>query len=157
MRKALLLTLLTGALAAVPCAHAQNTLEYSGIGTQIGGLGKKIVPRMPTQRIGPGQASRQGHGASPKTIVVPSSQAKSARSDTARKPKPAAVFLLKSGERIEAKQYLLTSREVQLTTGQQKRSIPLSKLDIPKTTSANRERGLDLRFPSSNGVVNLDF
>jgi len=207
MRKALLLTLLIGALAALPCAHAQDMLETSGIGVHVGGVaqgvGRALSPRVPTQHIGSGHDNSRRSGApthrgghAPQTIVVhpgdypePAAAAPEGsatqqkimvvgerpaeappraappkmtelparRNASAAKPTPPAIFLLKSGERIESGQYILTSHNVQLTSERQPRTIPLSMLDIPGTVSANRERGLELNIPSNSGVVSLGF
>jgi hypothetical protein len=176
MRKVFLYVLLSSSLALLPRAHAQNSLEYSGIGTQIGGVGRKVVPRMPTQPIAPGGSTTKSRGrhSGSKTIIVhsndagsqqpaaraskqPANQPGAGQDNTTGKPAASAVFILKSGEHIEAEKYLLTSREVQLTADRRQRTIPLSELNLEETQSTNRERGIELRVPASSGVVSLDF
>jgi len=176
MRNVFFFALLTSSLALLPRAHAQNALEYSGISGQAGGAVQKIVPRMPTQPIAPasGSTGSRGRHSGSKTIVVHSNdsgspqpaakppmqsanQPRVGQNTTAGKPASSAVFILKSGEHIEAEKYLLTSREVQLTADRRQRTIPLSELNLEQTQSTNRERGIELKVPASSGVVSLDF
>jgi len=176
MRNVFFFALLASSLALLPRAHAQNSLEYSGIGAQIGGVGRKVVPRMPTQPIAPGGSSTKSRGrdGGSKTIIVhsddsgsrqpaaqaskqPASPPGAGQNATAGKRASSAVFILKSGEHIEAEKYLLTSRDVQLTAERQQRTIPLSELNLEETVSTNQQRGIDLKVPASSGVVSLDF
>jgi hypothetical protein len=88
----------------------------------------------------------------PKMTEIPAKKGTSAS-----KAAPPAIFVLKSGERIEAQRYLLTSNQVQLTANRQQRTIPLSMLNIDETMAANHKRGLDLQLPSESGIVSLGF
>ena len=73
------------------------------------------------------------------------------------KPLPPAMFILTSGERIEAQQYLLTYDRVQLTVDGQQLSIPSAMLDISATLDADRQRGIDLRIPAGQSEITLGF
>jgi hypothetical protein len=88
----------------------------------------------------------------PKMMEVPG-----AKAEAAAKPLPPAVFILSNGERIESRQYLITSERVQLTVDRHERSIPLDQLDLKATTAADRERGIDLRIPVNSSEVSLGF
>jgi hypothetical protein len=72
-------------------------------------------------------------------------------------PLPPAMFILTNGERIEARQYLVTYDQVQLVVDRQPRTIPLSMLDMNATLAANRQRGIDLRIPSGQHEISLGF
>jgi hypothetical protein len=75
----------------------------------------------------------------------------------ASKPLPAAMFILTNGERIEARQYLVTCDQVRLTVDRQQRLIPLAMLDINATLAADRQRGIDLRIPEGRSEISLGF
>jgi hypothetical protein len=96
------------------------------------------------------QASRAAEP--PKITEIPAK-----KGAVAGKAAPPAIFVLKSGERIEAQRYLLTSNEVQLTADRERRTIPLSMLNLDETLAANHKRGVDLRLPSESGIVSLGF
>jgi hypothetical protein len=70
---------------------------------------------------------------------------------------PPAMFILTNGERIEARQYLVTYDQVQLVVDRQPRTIPLSMLDMNATLAANRQRGIDMRIPSGQHEISLGF
>jgi hypothetical protein len=89
----------------------------------------------------------------PKMVEVPM-----ARHEKPGKPVPPAVFVLKSGERIEARQYTVTAKDVQfLSENREQRLIPVTSLDIEETESVNRERGLNLLIPVSGNEISLGF
>lgn len=90
--------------------------------------------------------------AGPKMTELPGATAAAAAA-----PLPPAMFILTSGERIEARQYLVTYDRVQLTVDRQPRTIPLSMLDVNATLAADRQRGIDLRIPSGQNEVSLGF
>jgi hypothetical protein len=75
----------------------------------------------------------------------------------ASKPLPPALFILTNGERIEARQYLLSYDHVQLTVDRQQRTVPLAMLDINATLAADRQRGIDLRMPAGQSEISLGF
>jgi len=78
--------------------------------------------------------------------------------DTAKaKPLPKTIFVFASGERLEAEHYEIHATFLHLTAEGRERSIPLSALDIKKTVAVNRERGINLKIPTSNNEILLAF
>jgi len=67
------------------------------------------------------------------------------------------MFILRNGERFEARRYLLTHDNLSLTVDRRQRSIPLAMLDIDATVAANRERGIDLRIPADRSEISVGF
>ena len=67
------------------------------------------------------------------------------------------VFVLRNGERLEAEHYTIMAGSVRFTTHGNERTIPLSALDQKATIAANRERGIDLKIPTSQNEVFLGF
>jgi len=70
---------------------------------------------------------------------------------------PKTIFVFASGERLEADHYVLHATFLHVTSDGQDRSIPLSALDIQKTIAVNRERGINLKIPTSRSEVFLAF
>jgi hypothetical protein len=95
-------------------------------------------------------AKQEIPAASPKVIEVPGSSAPS-------KPLPPATFILKNGERLETRRYLLTYDNLYVTVDRQQRTIPLSMVDMTATITADRERGIDLRVPADRREISLSF
>jgi len=107
-------------------------------------------PLMPPM-MGPRPTARRVT-AGPKITEVPGTAEAAAVA-----PALPAEFILTSGERIEARQYLVTYNQVQLTVDRQPRTIPLSMLDVNATLAADRQRGIDLHIPSGQNEVSLGF
>lgn len=80
-----------------------------------------------------------------------------AQKGAAVKPLPPTVFVLTSGEKLEAQQYLLTASSLSVTIHRAKRTIPVEMLDFDATLAANRDRGVDLRIPGDRNEVSLRF
>jgi hypothetical protein len=97
-------------------------------------------------------AARKIPAVSSQIITVPDTT-KSAAS----KPLPPAMFVLRNGERFEARRYLLTYDHLRFTIDRQQRIIPLAMLDINTTLAANRERGIDLRIPADRSEISVGF
>lgn len=97
-------------------------------------------------------AEREIPAASPKVIELPG-----ASNSATFKPEPPATFILTSGERFEARRYLLTHDTLYLTVDHQERSFPLAMLDINATTAANHERGVEMRIPAGRSEFSLSF
>jgi hypothetical protein len=76
-------------------------------------------------------------------------------SSATTKPQPPAVFVLNNGQRLETQHYTLTKDSLRATIDGQPRIIPLTTLDLKATVAANRERGIDLRIPSSRSEISL--
>lgn len=70
---------------------------------------------------------------------------------------PPAVFILASGERLEARRFLLSASLLSVSVDRQQRTVPLAMLDLQATLSANRERGIDLRIPDDRNEISLSF
>ena len=90
--------------------------------------------------------------AGPKVIDLPGTT-----SSATVKPQPPATFVLRNGERLESRRYLLTHDSLYLTIDHQQRTIPLAMLDINATVAADRERGIDLRIPADRSEISLSF
>jgi hypothetical protein len=73
------------------------------------------------------------------------------------KPQPPALFVLKGGERLESRNYLLTAESLQIQVGRQRREIPIDTLDLEATIAANHERGIDLTIPRDRTAVFVSF
>ena len=73
------------------------------------------------------------------------------------KPLPPTVFVLTTGERLEARHYVLTGDNLYVTTDRQQRTIPRASLEPDATVNANRQRGIDLQFFSHSDAVSVSF
>jgi hypothetical protein len=67
------------------------------------------------------------------------------------------IFVLATGERLEARRFMLTASDLAVVIDRQQRTIPLHMLDIDATVTANRERGIDLRIPTDRNEISLSF
>lgn len=90
--------------------------------------------------------------ANPKVIEVPGKAA-----SAVSKPLPPAIFVLKDGQRLETRRYMLTAKNLHVTVDRQQRTIPLSALDINATVAANRPRGVELQIPTDRSEISLGF
>ncbi len=76
-------------------------------------------------------------------------------------PQPPAVFVLTSGERLEARRFLLTSTSLSVSINRSQRLVPLvipiQALDLDATVAANRERGIQLQIPADRNEISLSF
>jgi hypothetical protein len=73
------------------------------------------------------------------------------------KPPLPAVFVLINGERVETQRFVLTFSSLSVNIDRCERVIPLEAVDLGATTSANRERGINLRIPADRNEVSLSF
>lgn len=73
------------------------------------------------------------------------------------KPIPKTIFVFTGGEQLEADHYTMYSNFLHVTAEGQERSIPISALDIKKTVAVNRERGINIKIPTSGSEVFLAF
>lgn len=73
------------------------------------------------------------------------------------KPQLPALFVLKGGERLESRNYVLTAQSLQIQVGRQRREIPLGTLDLDATIAANHQRGIDLTIPRDRSAVFVSF
>ena len=88
----------------------------------------------------------------PKLIEVPQS-----KEVPLAKPQPPTLFVLKDGERLESRYYLLTAQSLQIEVDRQRREIPVSTLDLDATIAANHERGIEVTIPRDRNTVFLSF
>ncbi len=88
----------------------------------------------------------------PKLIEVPQS-----KEAPAAKPQPPTLFVLKGGERLESRNYVLTAQYLQIQVGRRRREIPLDTLDLDATIAANHERGIELTIPRDRTAVFVSF
>lgn len=72
-------------------------------------------------------------------------------------PTPPAVFILSSGERLESSNYVLTVDSLRVQQGDKQRTIPISSLNTDATIAANRQRGIDVKIPTSKSQIMLGF
>ena len=90
---------------------------------------------------------------SPKLIELPDIK------DAAATPKPdlPTLFVFANGDKLEARRYTLTPDFLRVEIGRQQRTIALDKLNVDATIAANRERGIDLKFPTDGNQISLGF
>ena len=88
----------------------------------------------------------------PKLIEVPQS-----KDAPVAKALPPTLFVLKDGEQLESRYYMLTNQSLQVEIGRQRRTIPVSTLDVDATIAANHERGIDVTVPRDRASVFLSF
>jgi len=65
-------------------------------------------------------------------------------------PAPATVLVFRDQHKQEVQNYAIVGRTLWTFAPQHTQKIPLSDLDLPATTKANDERGVDFRVPGSN-------
>jgi hypothetical protein len=80
-----------------------------------------------------------------------------AANSTAAKTLPPTVFILADGERLETRRFVLTANNLSVSIGRRQRTIPVDRLDIDATLTANQERGIDLRIPADRNEISLSF
>jgi hypothetical protein len=88
---------------------------------------------------------------SPKLIELPDTK------DAAAKPDLPTLFVFTNGERLEARRYTLTPNSLHVEIDRQQRSIALDQLNLKATIAANRDRGIDLKFPTDASQLFLGF
>jgi hypothetical protein len=70
---------------------------------------------------------------------------------------PPALFVLKSGEHLEARRFLLTATTLSININRSQRDIPLDALDLNATVAGNRQRGITLQIPADHNEICLSF
>jgi hypothetical protein len=99
-----------------------------------------VIPRAPVP-----------HLSEPQVIEIPSV------SNSPAKELPPAVFVLASGERLEARRFVLTASNLSVSIDHRQRNVPLAMLDLDATLAANHGRGIDLRIPDDRNEISLSF
>jgi hypothetical protein len=115
------------------------------------GLGRSS----PNATRGSGQRSavpKATHLISPKIIEVPGGP-----SAPPAKPRPSTVFVLKNGEKLEARRYTITGGSLHITADGKLRVIPLTELDLKATLAVDHERGVNLRIPTNPNEIVMGF
>ncbi len=137
-----------GSIAAAESGGGEEWLRWV--------LGRAGLGRSSTNAArGSGQRSsapKTTHPITAKLIEIPSGP-----STPLAKPRQPTVFLLKSGEKIEVRRYTILGGLLRLTVDGKQRTIPLTDLDLKASTTANRERGINLRIPTNPKEVVMGF
>jgi hypothetical protein len=68
---------------------------------------------------------------------------------------PPTVFILKSGERIESRNYTIRDGSVRITMQGDQRTVPIAELDIKATMALNHARGIELKVPTNPNEIFL--
>ena len=63
---------------------------------------------------------------------------------------PATVLVFRDQHKQEVQNYAIVGQTLWNFAPQHTQKIPLSELDLPATTKANDERGVDFRVPGAN-------
>ncbi|MGA3211397.1 MAG: hypothetical protein ABSD20_08815 [Terriglobales bacterium] len=73
-------------------------------------------------------------------------------------PLPAAVFIFSNGNQMEARRFTLTSDSLAIDIGpSERRTFPLTALNVQATLSANSERGISLKIPEDRNHIAVGF
>jgi len=127
-------------------AHLRYLLGRAGLPSKAETVqaGNRRAPASPS--------APQATDVHPKLVNVPPTH-----SAALAQPIPKTVFVFTDGEQLEAENYTLYSSFLHVTAEGQDRSIPISALDLKKTIAVNRERGINLKIPTSSNEVFLAF
>jgi hypothetical protein len=139
-------------LAAGTTGRAQDTAEYSHAVTQSATSLQEWVNRYSGSLQKP--AAQGGRG----PLVQNIGPAKSGpMTGSAAKPAPPALFVFSDGKQLESSHYVLTAQNVIIQDGPKAQTIPLTAIDREATVTANRKRGLDLKFPDGSSQMTISF
>ena len=69
--------------------------------------------------------------------------------ERAEAPVPATVLVFHDQHRLEVQNYAIVGQTLWAFAPQRTQKIPLSEIDLPATTKANDERGVDFKVPGS--------
>jgi hypothetical protein len=92
---------------------------------------------------------RMGEKPVPKAQIIDIPEASRSR---AAKILPSTIFILRDGERLESREFLLTTSDLSVNVNHYRRTIPLQMLDGDATITANRQRGINFRIPDQNEI-----
>ena len=111
----------------------------------------------PLQRILYSPPEPERTPTAPQVIEIPHTQIPRTPGTNEAEPLPAAMLVLKSGERLEARRFLLTATTLSININRSQRIIPLDALDLDATVAGNRQRGITLQIPSDHNEIFLSF
>ena len=157
-----LFALIAATLGLSLCASAQTMMEHSSLST-----GASTALAAPTkalnaasEKVASKSADAAPAEAAPPTAPSPTLwEDKSGPAKQAPPPKPSlpAVFVLANGERVESNNYFMTVKSVRIEQDGKQRTIPMSAVNVDATMAANRQRGVNLKFPTSKTQITLSF
>jgi len=137
-------------LGTAVVALSQTMVEYSTLSTHSSGA-------LATSRLSAhaGKYTSDRYGTTKGRVW----QEKDARvkDENPSKPAPPAVFILTNGERLESANYVMTTDALRITQQGQQRTISMAELNRSATVAANRERGIDLKFPDNKAQISISF
>jgi hypothetical protein len=159
---------------------SRSYLRYRGYGNYPGyGWGSYFLPDFwwddegdwgpgPEQAEPPLQSAENGRPARPGYYRPPEPEKPPAEAQVINIPaapgaaeqaknQPPATFVLKNGERLEARRFLLTANNLSVTVDHTQRTIPFDSLDVDATLAANRDRGVNLEIPADHNEISLSF
>jgi hypothetical protein len=111
----------------------------------------------PLQRILYSPPEPERTPTAPQVIEIPHTQIPHTLGTTEAEPQPPAMFVLKSGERLEGRRFLLTATTLSININRSQRVIPLDALDLDATVAGNRQRGITLQIPADRNEICLSF
>ncbi len=147
------------ALGLIAAAHAQTMVEYSNLATQATKslaaptMKSPSIPSKPSDTAAQKAAGDSGANNRVKIWEEKTAPGKQAPA----KPIPPAVFVLSNGDRVESANYVVTTNSVKVTQDGRQRTIPMSSVNVDATLAANRQRGVDLKFPADKSQMMLSF
>jgi len=106
----------------------------------------------PVQRVLYAPPNRERPPADAQVIEIPSPA-----SEKGGKPPMPTVFVLINGERVETRRFVITVSSLSINIDRCEHVIPLEAVDVGATTTANRERGINLRIPADRNEISLSF
>ena len=137
-------------------AHGQAMVEYSNLGAHA----SKALSA-PTEKLSSAEqkvADKTGEATQSRIWEAKDEKKAPGKAQAApAAPTPPAVFILSSGERLESSNYVLTVDSLRVQQGDKQRTIPISSLNADATIAANRQRGIDLKIPTSKSQIMLGF
>lgn len=150
------LLVIAGIFTFAGFVHGQTMVEYSNLGAHAS---KALGTSM--DKVGAAQqkvADKTGEATQSRIWVAKDEKKGPGKSQAApAAPTPPAVFILASGERLESSNYVLTVDSLRVQQGDKQRTIPISSLNADATIAANRQRGIDLKIPTSKSQIMLGF
>jgi len=150
--------------------NAQTMVEYQ---TLANGATRAVkttpaVPRVAQQAAtAPASGTTQAPGTAarppapdpnaPQAVIWEAPEIPGKKKPAPAHPTPPAVFVLSNGDRLETARYLVTVNSVRVEQDGAQRTIPLSDLNMDATVAANKERGLNIKFPTDKTQIMLGF